>query len=145
MQYELMFLVGESKKADFNDIKKNILQLVEKNGGKIIGDSIDFERKLAYKIKHQWRGVYCVQRFELTEKDERTNEENEIMEKAIQEITNQMNLQKDILRYVIVKTEDLPSLNEFASKNSKIKAEKNTVLKEKSDKIDKELEKALNI
>lgn len=145
MQYELMFLVGENKKTEFENIKKDIHQLVEKNGGKWIGESIDFERKLAYKIKHQWRGVYSVQRFELTEKDDRSEDENEVLVTAIQEITNQMNLQRDVLRYIIVKTDDLPELSVFVRKNTEVKKEKKEVLKEKSGKIDRELEKALNI
>lgn len=146
MEYELMFLVGENKQSELEQIKKVVQELVEKAGGKWTGESLEFERKLAYKIKHQWRGNYFVQRFELPGKDDKKGiEEVEEVKDPIQEITTQMNLQQDILRYILVKSEDLPSLSEFAKKIEGAKKEKKEILKEKGEKIDKKLEEALNI
>jgi ribosomal protein S6 len=60
-------------------------------------------------------------------------------------MTTQMNLQRNVLRYIIVKTDNLPTLSEFAEKANKVKKERKSVLREKGEKIDQELEKALHI
>lgn len=147
MEYELMFLVGENKRSEMEQIKEAVQKLVEKAGGKWTGESLEFERKLAYKIKHQWRGNYFVQRFELPGKDEkkRIEEEGGEIKSPIEEINRQLNLQQDILRYIVVKSTDLPPLSEFAKKIEGAKKEKKEILKEKGEKIDGKLEKALNI
>lgn len=146
MEYELMFLVAENKRAELEQIKKTVQELVEKAGGMWTKESLEFERKLAYKIQHNWRGIYFVQRFTLPNKDEKGDlEENEESKSPIEEITIQMNLQQNILRYIVVRSEDLPPLSEFAKKIEGEKKEKKTVLKEKGEKIDGKLEKALNI
>ncbi len=147
MEYELMFLVGENNNSEIEQIKKAVQELVEKEGGKWTEESLEFERKLAYKIKHQWRGTYFVQRFTLPSKDEKKGIEEEGGEitSPIEEINRQMNLRQDILRYIVVRSEELPSLSEFAKKIEGEKKEEETILKEKGEKIDGKLEKALNI
>ena len=147
MEYELMFLVADNKSHELDRIKKDVKTLVEKAGGKWTGDSFEFERKLAYEIKHNWKGVYVVERFTLPTRDERDTdlEGNETPKDIIGEITRQMNLQKDILRYILVKADELPPLEDFIKQFSKSTKEQKTTLKEKGEKIDEKLEEALNI
>jgi ribosomal protein S6 len=67
------------------------------------------KRKLAYEIKHQRKGVYITRRFELPEFDEGEESKSE-KEFGIEAITRKLNLFSDVLRFLIVKTEDLPDL-----------------------------------
>ena len=147
MEYELMFLIADDKKLELDRIKDDVKTLVTTAGGEWTGDSIQFERKLSYYIKHNWKGTYFVQRFTLPDKD--TKEEglaiDEMSKDVIGEITRQMNLQKDILRYIVVTAEGLPTLATFAKQFAKEEKAEKTTLKEKGEKIDEKLEEALNI
>ncbi len=147
MEYELMFLIADDKKPELDRIKDEVKALVTTAGGEWTGESIEFERKLAYEIKHNWRGTYFVQRFTLPDKDTRLKDLaiDEMPKDVIGEVTRQMNLQKDILRYIIVNAEDLPSLESFAKQFAKEERAGKTTLKEKGEKIDEKLEEALNI
>ena len=144
MEYELMFLIADKDRSEFDRIKNEVKKLVETAGGEWTGDSVEFERKLAYEIKHNWKGTYFVQRFTLPTKDERTENlgPDELPKDVIGEITRQMNIYKDVLRYIIVNAQDLPPLEDFAKQ---IKKDQKTTLKEKGGKIDEKLEEALNI
>jgi len=147
MEYELMFLIADEQKPEFNRIKDEVTALVETAGGTWTGESVEFERKLAYKIKHNWRGTYFVQRFTLPDKDTRDESasDGEMSKNVISEITRQMNLQKDILRYIVVNAKELPSLAHFTKQFAKEEKADKTTLKEKGEKIDEKLEEALNI
>ena len=140
MEYELMFLIADKDKPEFDNIKDEVKKLVKTAGGEWLGESVEFERKLAYKIKHNWKGTYFVQRFTLPDAD--TREENSDI---IGDITRQMNLRKDILRYIIVNADKLPPLESFAKEATKDPREQKTELKEKGEKIDEKLEKALKL
>ena len=146
MEYELMFLIAEAKKPELPRIKDEVSAIVTNNGGTWIGDALEFDRKLAYEIKHEWRGTYFVQRFTLPgtdEKDEMTPED--AAKNPIGEITRQINLKQEILRYIIVNAKELPPLAEFAKQFDKAQREDKKQLKETSQKIDAKLEEALNI
>ena len=64
MEYELMFLIAEDKKPDLPRITNEIRTLVENAGGTWVDEPIEFEKKLAFEIKHSWRGfiLYSVLR-----------------------------------------------------------------------------------
>ncbi len=147
MEYELMFLIADDKKPEFDRIKDEVKKLVETAGGTWTGESVEFERKLAYEIKHNWKGTYFVQRFTLPDKDTKEEglKEGEISKDVIGEVTRQMNLQKDILRYIVVNAQELPSLESFAKQSTKDQKDDKVTLKEKGEKIDEKLEEALNI
>ena len=142
-----MFLIAEKDNQDFPRIKDEVKALVETAGGEWTGESIEFERKLAYKINHNWRGTYFVQRFTLPDKDTKEEglEDDEMAPNVIGEVTRQMNLRKDILRYIVVNAKELPSLESFAKALTEEEKGEKTQLKEKGEKIDGKLEKALNI
>ncbi len=135
-----MFLIADKDRSEFDRIKDEVKKLVETAGGTWTGESVEFERKLAYEIKHNWKGTYFVQRFTLPDADEREEGSN-----VIGDITKQLNLNKDILRYIIVNAAELPSLEDFAKEATKDPREHKTELKEKGEKIDGKLEKALKL
>jgi ribosomal protein S6 len=143
MEYELMFLIAEEKKPDFSRIKDEVRTIVETAGGTWTGEELSFDRKLAYEIKHNWRGTYYISRFTLPTTDEK--EQKNIKEDAIGEITRQINLNQDILRYIIVNAAELPPLSDFAKQFDKAQKEDKKQLKETGEKIDEKLEEALNI
>ncbi len=143
MEYELMFLIAEDKKPEFSRIKDEVRATVEAAGGAWTGEELEFDRKLAYEIKHNWRGTYYVSRFTLPTKDEQDDTEEK--SDVIAEITRQMNLNQDVLRYIIVNAAELPPLAEFAKQFDKAQKEDKKQLKETGEKIDEKLEEALNI
>ncbi len=138
-----MFLVAESKKPTLDTISSAVRAIVEGAGGTYTDAALTFDRKLAYKIKHNWRGTYCVQRFTLPSADER--DDDDTASGAIAEMTRQLNLNKDLLRYIIVDATTLPPLADFAKQFDKSQREGKKQLKETSRKIDEKLEEALNI
>lgn len=103
MQYELFYLIGEAKEPELLRIKEVVKKIVESEGGKWLEPEIIEKRKMAYKIKGQFRGIYAARRFELPEKEE--EEKNEI-----QSIGKKMKLNPDILRFIIVNARELPEL-----------------------------------
>jgi len=147
MEYELMYLVADTKKESLGEIKKAIDDIITTAGAELTEDKIEFERKLAYEIKHVWRGIYVVQRFTIADKDTREESltDDEMPRDIVGEITRQLNLHKDILRYIIVDATNLPSLAEYEQSQEKKEVEDKKVLKEKGEKIDEKLEKVLKI
>jgi len=160
MIYELDYLVGESKEGDLEKIKKEVSGIVTEAGGKFSEQQIIEKRKLAYKVEKEVRGSYIIQRFELAKIDE--SQENTLeQEQAIPRITRKLNLNPNILRFIIVKADDLPDLKEkkeperpeirkerFESRKERPAPKKE---KEKTEKealpesIDEKLEEILNI
>lgn len=142
-----MYLVADTRKEELPRIKDELNDIITKAGAELAGESIAFDRKLAYEIKHCWKGTYVVQRFTLGDKD--TREENittdELPTDTIGEITRQLNLHKDLLRYIVVNAEDLPLLADFEAQLNRNTAEDKKVVKEKGEKIDGKLEKVLKI
>ncbi len=142
-----MYLVADTKKESLGEIKKAIDDIITTAGAELTEDKIEFERKLAYEIKHVWRGIYVVQRFTIADKDTREESltDDEMPRDIVGEITRQLNLHKDILRYIIVDATNLPSLAEYEQSQEKKEVEDKKVLKEKGEKIDEKLEKVLKI
>ena len=110
MQYELFYLVGERQEATLDAIKEGVNSILALEQAKMVGEEMSEKRKLAYEIKHQNKGTYITRRFELPEIDFWADEANGEKEFGIQAITNKLNLNNDVLRFLIVKTEDLPDL-----------------------------------
>lgn len=110
MQYELFYLVGERQEANLEAIKEGVNSILALEEAKMVGEELSEKRKLAYEIKHQNKGTYITRRFELPEIDFWADEANGEREFGIAAITNKLNLNNDVLRFMIVKTEDLPDL-----------------------------------
>lgn len=110
MQYELFYLVGQRQEASLDAIKKGVEEILTLESATLIDPEQMEKRKLAYEIKHQNKGIYITRRFELPEIDFWADEANGEKEFGIAAITNKLNLNNDVLRFLIVKTEDLPDL-----------------------------------
>ncbi len=108
MEYEILYLIGESQENNLVTIKKEVEGIIIKQGGKFLEEEWIEQRKLAYPIQHEKRGTYIARRFVLPDKDQRFKDK--IKKDFIGNITRKLNLQDNILRFIIVKAEELPPL-----------------------------------
>lgn len=107
MQYELFYLVGASKEAELDKIKAEVAALITSEGGVFEEKQVVEKRKMAYEVKHENRGFYVAQRFNLEDAT------------AIQAITRKLNLYGNILRSLVVRTEELPELTSREEREAK--------------------------
>lgn len=107
MQYELFYLVASSKEAQLDKIKQEVSDLVKSEGG-VFEDKIVVEkRKMAYEIKHENRGLYVAQRFNLENPEQ------------MSAITRKLNLYVEILRFTVTRTDELPELTSRQEREAK--------------------------
>ena len=91
--YELMFIVDPSlSEEDRNSSIDNFKSILEKNSAKVEKEEIMWEQKLAYKINKSSLGFYVLLQLEL-------NWEN------IKNISTEVNLDRNIWRYMFTKVE----------------------------------------
>ncbi|MEM8873223.1 MAG: 30S ribosomal protein S6 [Planctomycetota bacterium] len=88
-QYEAMFLFGTAAGANLDNAMKIVTELVTKHGGEILVLKKFDERRLAYEIKKNKRGLYmlCYYKGEPS---------------SVAAITRDVNLGSDVLRLLIV-------------------------------------------
>jgi ribosomal protein S6 len=110
MQYELFYLVGQHQEPNLETIQTGVSAMLVAEGAKLLEPELTEKRKLSYEIKHQNKGTYVTRRFELEDIDFWADEKNGEKEFGISAINNKLNLTNDVLRFLIVKTEDLPEL-----------------------------------
>lgn len=92
--YEAMFLLSQAQAADFTAAIAHLRQLVEKFGGTVVAMRKWDERRLAFEIKKQKRGIYILAYFSApTEK--------------LAEIERACNLSEGILRVLIIRADHL--------------------------------------
>jgi len=123
IEYEINYLVLQSKTKDLEKIRKKVKELISKAEAKITGEINYQKRKLAYEIKHELYGFYTVLRFQTKNK--------EIVEK----ITQELNIDPEIARFIIVRADELPSLKEEGEKLTEEKKDETVVKQEELDKI----------
>lgn len=154
MKYELFYLIGASNESEFEKIKQSVSEMVLASGGVFEEKETLERRKLSYKIKHETHGIYVAQRFELEDVQK------------INEISQKMNLNPKVLRFIISRASELPELRskeermadqeKRSAQSEKSKAaekpaapERKEAKKEKKkateEDIDKKLEEILNI
>lgn len=111
MEYEICYLIGESKEADLDKIRPNIEKIIEKHKGTFLEGEFVRKRRLSYDIKGEKRGTYVARRFTVPSKDERDElfPDYDIMG----EINKELRFNQEILRYMVVKTDDLPPLKDL--------------------------------
>lgn len=112
-EYELFYLVGESKEALLPRIRTEVEALIKERGGEFLPTETSDKRRLAYEVKGETRGFYVARRFTLSDNDELVGAELEekIAEgDAIAFFSRKLSLSKDILRVLFLRAEDLPSL-----------------------------------
>jgi len=127
MQYEIFYLIGATQEPDTDKIKEEVNKIINKNGGVFEKKETQEKRRLSYQVKHETHGIYIAQRFKL--------EDNE----KLKEITAQLNLNHNVLRFVLSKASDLPELK---SKEERINeaARKETTAKFKKEKAQEKKE-----
>lgn len=111
VEYELLYLVGESKESELPRIREAVEKVIVTAGGTFLVPVTEEKRKMAYEVKKEIRGTYIARRFTLPDKDERDasgDAENEIHPLAA--INRALQLSKDILRFLIVSAKGLPEL-----------------------------------
>ncbi len=102
MEYEILYLVGESKKAQLETIKKGVEAVIVASCGEMQeGEFVD-ERRMEYPIKGESRGTYIAKRFTVKEG----------ASDIPAEVTKAISFDKNILRFMIVRAEGLPTLEE---------------------------------
>ncbi len=92
--YEGMFLLSQAQAADFTAAVAHVRQLMEKHGATILALRKWDERRLAYEIKKQKRGVYLLAFFSAP------------AERMV-EIERACNLSEGILRVLITRADHL--------------------------------------
>jgi len=149
MQYELFYLVAGSKESDLGKIKEKVKKIVTEEGGVFEMKETTEKRRLAYSIKHETFGIYSALRFSLEDTD------------RFRVINKRMNLNPEVLRFIISRAEELP---ELLSREERIAVSEKAAQKEKQmevkkaapetkkesapavkEDIDKKLEEILNI
>jgi small subunit ribosomal protein S6 len=58
--YEVMFLIGQSQAADFGSVIDHINEILARAGAEVLAMRKWDERRLAYEIKKQKRGLYIL-------------------------------------------------------------------------------------
>lgn len=125
MLYEINFLVLQSKTAELEKIRKETKKFIESYGAKITEEKEYLKRKLAYEIQHENYGFFTVLRFEFKKG---TN---------LDELKVKLNQRNEVARYIIVKADELPSLEEQDTKKlEKIHTGKKSI---KSEDVEKAL------
>lgn len=112
IEYELFYLIGESKEADMARIKEEVKAIVEAEGGSYAGEEKLEKRKLAYSVKREIRGTYIAQRFMTADKNDREASVEAGEQSIIARIDHKLTLYRDVLRFMIVRAEGLPALTQ---------------------------------
>jgi ribosomal protein S6 len=111
MEYELLYLVGESKDGELPKIREDVEAIVREVGGTFLPAETEEKRNLAYEIKKERRGTYVARRFTLPlQSDEPFVEPTEPKENAIDAITRKLKLYPGVLRMFILRADKLPEL-----------------------------------
>lgn len=102
-EYEILFLVGDSKKADMAAIRSAVEEAISASGGSVVSGEFVDERRMEYAIAGERRGTYIARRFTVPDESETD---------VPGRITKVLSLNKNILRFLIVRAEGLPTLEE---------------------------------
>jgi ribosomal protein S6 len=159
MQYELFYLVGESKESQLDQIKEGVKKIVANEGGNLLEPEIIEKRKMSYKIGSDYRGIYVAQRFEVPDSIQSEKDGDVPGINNINSINKKLNLNQDVLRFMIIKADGLPELKPrelprreerpaYSKKSipdKKEPAKKKPVDSKESKSIDEKLEEILNI
>ncbi len=112
-EYELFYLVGESKEPELDAIRTEVESLCRGEGAEFLAPETQDKRKLAYEVEGETRGIYIARRFTLPDKSELSSAEFEVeMAKGdtINRISRKFSLSKTVLRVIILRADDLPEL-----------------------------------
>lgn len=110
VEYELYYLVGESKESELPRIREVVEKMVTTEGGTFLPPVTEEKRKMAYEVKGEVRGTYIARRFTLPDIDEQDANGKEAGVHPLTAINRSLQLSKDILRFLVVLAKDLPEL-----------------------------------
>ncbi|MFZ3032121.1 MAG: 30S ribosomal protein S6 [Candidatus Moraniibacteriota bacterium] len=110
IEYELFYLVGESKDAELSRIRTDVEKLVVSFGGTFLAPQTEEKRKLAYMVKKETRGTYIARRFTLPDKDEIDEKGVAPEVHPLVAINKALLLSKDVLRFLIISAKGMPEL-----------------------------------
>lgn len=111
MEYELLYLVGESRDGELPKIREDVEATVREFGGTFLPVETEEKRNLAYLIKKERRGTFFARRFTLPAvSDEPFAEVAEAKEGSIEGINRKLLLYTPVLRFLILRAEKLPEL-----------------------------------
>ncbi|QQS61343.1 MAG: 30S ribosomal protein S6 [Candidatus Moraniibacteriota bacterium] len=119
MRYEILYLIGEPDTANLEVISKTVEDQLTSRGAILSEERWENRRKLAYPIKHITRGTFIARRFEMPEKEIVLGKND--TEEPISSLQKQLNLMPEILRHIIVRADELPSLKDFSSRKEEEK------------------------
>lgn len=159
MEYELFYLVGQNSEDKLDEIRTEIGKIFSEEGAKFQEMEVINKRKLSYEIKHQQKGTYITRRFNLPTNDYWSGNDSENQgNDALQRITRKLNLYPDLMRFLIVKADELPELKQKETESPKkeitrnerkskpfVKNDAKKETKKDEENIDKKLEEILNI
>ena len=140
--YELAFHLNPNlEEAKVREIKENVEKIITSNEGVISYSKEPEKIRLSYEIKHQRNSFFSYIQFNLSGS------------KALDELNEQLKLNPDVLRYLIIK---LPSdlqkkqsmlkqikMKERQEKRAQVKATTPTEPKKDSKELDKKLEEII--
>lgn len=115
-EYELFYLVGESKEATLPAIRKEVEDMFVAEGANFLPIETLDKRKLAYEVKGEERGFYVARRFTLPDMSELSSAE---FEKAMKEtdvitrLNRKLSLSQTVLRALILRADELPELKQI--------------------------------
>lgn len=147
-EYELFYLIGETRKGDFRTIDQEVRAIVATHGGTWKDKQVTEERRLAYPIKHERRGLYVAERFTLPDADDRDG--TDLPDNPVAAMSRELGLHAGVLRFIIVDAADLPPLaTKDERESAMIAARQAREIRQSagssSEDMDKQLAKALNI
>ncbi|NTW30934.1 MAG: 30S ribosomal protein S6 [Candidatus Moranbacteria bacterium] len=110
-EYELFYLVGDSKEAELPTIRAEVEKIVTDFGGTFLAEETEEKRNLAYEILDERRGTYIARRFTLPEVgDEPFSSDSPVKENVIESIDRLLRLYQPVSRFILMRAEKLPEL-----------------------------------
>lgn len=126
MPYEAMFLISQSVAADLNSVVEHINGILARGGAEVIAMKKWDERRLAYEIDKQKRGVYILTYFNAPTD-------------GVAKIERECNLSEQIMRMIVLRADHLSEdemraadAREELAVEAKLRAEKATRADERS-------------
>jgi ribosomal protein S6 len=116
VEYELFYLVGESKEAELPVIREEVEKIVKQFGGEFLPAETSEKRTLAYAVRKEKRGTYIARRFTIAARGDEPFVEvkGDAKDHPIVAMTKQLQLFPDIFRFFILRADDLPELAPIA-------------------------------
>lgn len=102
-EYELLYIVsGDKSESEATTAQDAVSKILTDHSAKVTSEDVQGRKRLAYEIAKQQHGWYVVNRFE-------------VEPGQLPEIQRLLSLNGDVVRYLVVNAEDVPTEEEKAS------------------------------